>query len=342
MNKTESIRSAVLGATGMVGQVFVHLLARHPRFALTMVCASEANRGKKYRDTVQWQLPFPSDPSIDGMVLEKAVPRKLQKAGIEIVFSGLPSEIARDLEGDLRREGLLVFSNAGAFRSDPEVPIVIPEANPGDLALVSSQRKKYGGAIVTNANCSTTGLAVALAPLLPFDPIEVVVSTYQSVSGAGYPGLAALDINHNAIPLIPGEEEKIRRELPEILHHELKIHATCVRIPVPVGHLESVWVRFRTPPSADALIHAWRQTAWQGRGGSFPLHPVRYLENPAWPQPRQAFWGTPPGMPVCTGRLRVRENMAGFLLLVNNLVKGGAGGSVQNAELLLSRKGGEG
>jgi len=340
MKENHLIRVAVLGATGIIGQVFVWLLHRHPRFIPAVLCASEKNHGREYGEAVPWQLPFPMDEGIKKIKLGKIDADHFKKKGIRIIFSGLPSPIARRIEGDLRRAGFLIFSNAGAFRDDPEVPIVIPECNPQDLDSIPIQQERYGGSIITNANCSATGLATVLAPLREYQPREIFVSTYQSISGAGYPGLPAMDILHNAIPHIPGEEDKIRRELPKILHQEIAIHATCVRIPVLYGHLESVWVKFRRRLICQDIRRAWEKAQGALKTDIFPQNPVEYIEASDFPQPRLAFGGHPPGMPVYIGRLRREGDAFGFLLLVNNVVKGGAGGSVQNADLYLHRCGG--
>ena len=331
-----TIPVAVLGATGMVGQVFVHLLASHPRFRLTALCASDAKSGRPYNDACRWQIPVTPPPDIMDMELTALSPDLLDAAHIPIVFSALPADTAAKMEPALARRGMAVFSNAGAMRMSPDVPILIPDVNPESLALIRKQGWPDRGFVVTNANCAVTGLATALAPLKQFDIKEVMVSTCQSVSGAGYPGLSSMDIDGNVIPFIPGEEEKIGRELDKILGRPLKTCVTAVRVPVRFGHLETVWVRFASDVSTQDV-----HTAWDRHRGpaipSMPAQPVVYLEGCDQPQPKLSFAGDPAGMSVFTGRLRKKGNRIGFVLLVNNIVKGAAGGSVTNAELFLDQ-----
>jgi len=330
----ERIPVAILGATGMVGQVFVHLLATHPRFKPVALCASDLRTGQTYRNACQWQLPFPFPEEMGDMTLISADPKTLREAGVVIAFSALPAHTAAKLEPELARHGMPVFSNAGALRTRRDVPILIPDVNPDALGLIRHQGWPETGFVVTNANCAVTGLATALAPLKPFGIEDVHVSTCQSVSGAGYPGLSALDIQDNVIPHIPNEEEKIAGELDKILEQHVDTWVTALRVPVRFGHLETVWVRFAQPVSTDDVRRAWQNHRGL-RLPSMPELPVVYLEGENQPQPRDSFLGTPAGMPVFTGRLRERGGRIGFVLLVNNIIKGAAGGSVLNAELFL-------
>jgi aspartate-semialdehyde dehydrogenase len=337
INKKENkTKVAVLGATGLVGQVFVYLLSRHPFFQLDAISSSGSRDGKKYGQEVQWALPFPIEETQWNLKLESIDPKEWRKRGIEIVFSALPTGVAKTIEPELREIGFYVFSNASALRYEEDVPILIPEANPQSLDLIRSQGYPQKGFVVTNANCSTTGLAVALAPLKQFAIQEVFVSTYQSISGAGYPGLSALDILSNAIPHIANEEEKLIIELKKILELDAAIYPHCVRIPVPFGHLETLWLTFDQQVETSDIREAWQGFRFQENSGpSFPQQPVYYSDEEQFPQPAHSFWGTPPGMQVFTGKLRKVGNKIGFSLLVNNLVKGAAGGSIQNAELFL-------
>lgn len=333
-NKTGAV---VLGAAGLVGQVFVHLLTHHETLGLRGITGSDARKGKCYGSSVQWSLPFPLAEETKGLRFQALDMDNLRKQDVKIVFSALPADAARTIEPELIDSGFLVFSNASAFRFDNSVPILIPEVNPESLTLIENQGFPAKGFIVTNANCTTTGLALALAPLKPLGIREIHVSTYQSVSGAGYPGLPGLDIMGNAIPYIPNEEEKIAEELEKILKLDAAIYSHCVRIPVAFGHLETVWLSFEHRVDEQDILDAWDH--FEGHchlGPSFPVKPVQYIEDNRFPQPAQSFWGTPPGMQVFTGRLRKTNDKIGFTLLVNNLVKGAAGGSVQNAELFLN------
>lgn len=335
--KNTKTGAAILGATGLVGQVFVHLLSQHESLELRAITGSDSRNGKSYGREVQWSLPFPLPEGAQDLTLQALDIKSLQEQDVKIIFSALPADVARSMEPELRDSGFYVFSNASAFRYHNDVPILIPEANPESLAAIENQGFPGKGFIVTNANCTTTGLAVALAPLKPLGIREVFVSTYQSISGAGHPGLPALDILGNAIPYIPNEEEKVVAELEKILDLDAAIYPHCIRIPVPFGHLETVWLSFEGDVSELDVLEAWEnfETGCH-RGPSFPCKPVQYIKDQRFPQPSQSFQGTPPGMQVYTGRLRKVKNRIGFTLLVNNLVKGAAGGSVQNAELFLN------
>ncbi len=328
---------AVLGATGMVGQVFMWMLEKHPWFRVTAISAGKSRNGKAYRESVNWQLPVPFPESLGGMSLKNL--KEVAAALPAIVFSAVPTEIAGEIEPELAESGAAVFSNASAMRGKENVPILIPEVNPDDLNLIDHQSRGNNGFIVTNANCATTGLATALAPLRKFGIREVFVSTYQSVSGAGYPGISYMDISGNIIPFIENEEEKIQRELAAILHLDIPVFPFCVRVPVHFGHLETVWLELKETVNVDDIREAW--SGFRAPAGLFSLpdKPVQYLAAPNQPQPALSFTGTPPGMTVFTGGLKKQGNRIGFTLLVNNIVKGAAGGSIANAELFLRQEG---
>ncbi|MCP5104875.1 MAG: aspartate-semialdehyde dehydrogenase [bacterium] len=337
----EKLKVAVLGATGVVGQVFIQMLTHHKWFELSVISGSGARTGKYYGDEVQWVLPDPLPESAEKLKLESLDINLLKKKNIKIVFSALPADVAKTLEPTLRENGFYVFSNAGAMRYDEHVPILIPEANPETLEWITRQGFPGKGFVVTNANCSTTGLAVALAPLKSFGIKEVFVSTYQSVSGAGYPGLPTFDIMGNAVPFIKKEEEKMIAELEKILQLDAAIYPHCVRIPVLFGHLETVWLTFEKPVETGDVLGAWNRFECETASlPSMPRQPVVYSDKDDFPQPKMSFWGSPSGMQVFTGRLRKEKERIGFTLLVNNLVKGAAGGSIANAELFLERYGG--
>jgi len=331
MKKKEKIEAAVLGATGLIGQVFVSMLSDHPLFEPASLAGS-GRGGERYREKVHWRLPFPIPESAGTVRLSALSVDSMKEAGVKYVFSALPSGAAGEIENYLRDEGFFVFSNAGAHRYDDDVPILIPDVNPGSLRLIREQGFPSRGFIVANPNCSTAGLAVALQPLKRFGIEEVTVSTYQAVSGAGYPGLSAMDIHGEVIPFIEGEEKKMGTETRKILDIDFPVMATCVRVPTLFGHLESVWVRFRESPSTDDILNAWEGTSTDGSLHSLHGRMVEYTGERG-PGSHLAFRGTPPGMQVFTGGLRQRSGKTGFNLLVNNLVRGGAGGSVANAEL---------
>ena len=342
MNKNNKQKVAVLGATGVVGQVFVHILSNHKWFELSVIAGSDSRAGKYYKEEVHWMLPVPMPESVKNKKLDTLDVDFLKKRDIKIIFSALPSHVAKTVEPELRDNNFYVFSNAGAMRNETGVPILIPEVNPETLEWINKQGFPKKGFVITNANCSTTGLAVALAPLKIFGLKQVFVSTYQSVSGAGYPGLSALDIMGNTIPFIPKEEEKMIIELKKILQlgEEVEIFPHCVRIPVLFGHLETVWVTFERSVEREDILEAWKTFELKNTNLlTLRQQPVVYMDEDHFPQPRMSFWGSPPGMQVFTGRLRKEKDKIGFTLLVNNLVKGAAGGSIANAELFLDTVG---
>ncbi|NOZ13230.1 MAG: aspartate-semialdehyde dehydrogenase [Acidobacteria bacterium] len=334
--KGEQIPVSVFGASGMVGQVFMWMLEKHPLFRVVSITAGEDRRGRSYRESVKWQLPVPF-PESHGNRLFSTVEEVLA-APPPIVFSALPAALAGEIETQLAENGTAVFSNASAMRGKQHVPILIPEVNSEDLNRIEKQQWETGF-IVTNANCATTGLATALAPLRSFGIKDVFVSTYQSVSGAGYPGVSHLDIAGNLIPHIENEEEKIKRELAAILHQNIPVYPSCVRVPVPFGHLETVWTALEGKVTASDLRESWATFHAPALLPSLPETPVHYLSDPLQPQPALSFTGSPPGMTVFIGRLKQQGERIGFTLLVNNIVRGAAGGAIANAELFLKQIG---
>ncbi len=333
----QKIKVAVMGATGAVGQVFMWMLSDHPWFELAYCTASAARIGQKYASTVHWVMPFEMPSQIRDIELREFDFDAMEEAGVRIVFSALPAAVAAEAEPQLRARGFYVFSNAAAMRYESNVPILIPEANVEQLDLIRSQGYPQTGFVVTNANCVTTGLAMALAPLRRFGIKTVTINSYQSVSGAGYPGLSSFDITDNCIPFIKGEEEKIEKETKKILSINPEIFAYTVRVPVMFGHLETVWLDFEEDVECEDVITAWE--GFQEAGGlpSTPEKSVVYSAEPSFPQSKYAFWGNPRGMVVYTGRIKKHNGKIGFVLLVNNIVKGAAGGSIQNAEAFVSR-----
>ncbi len=343
MQKEKKIKTAVLGATGVVGQVFVQMLTNHKWFEPTVITGSDSREGKYYGEEVRWVLPDPLPEPAKKQILETPDIELLKKRDVKIVFSALPADVAKTLEPGLRENGFYVFSNAGALRYENNVPILIPEVNPGTLEWIKKQGYPEKGFVITNANCSTTGLAAALAPLKKFGIKELFVSTYQSISGAGYPGLSSLDIMGNTIPYIHREEEKMKEELEKILELDAAIYPHCVRVPVLFGHLETVWMTLEKPVETSDILDAWQTFEFDNANTpSLPRCPVVYNDDPHFPQSKMSFWGSPPGMQVFTGRLRKEKDKIGFSLLVNNLVKGAAGGSIANAELFINEYGEKG
>jgi len=343
----QRIDVAVLGATGAVGQTFVRLLAGHPWFRLAEVAASERSTGRTYREAARW---------IEGAMPDEAaglnvVPCDPEHVHAPVVLSALDAAVAAELEPMFARAGRLVLSNAKSFRMEPDVPLVIPEVNASHLALLETQRIKRGwsGGIVTNANCAATVGALALAPLHEaFGARRVFVTTMQAVSGAGYPGVASLDILGNVIPYLGDEEPKIEREMQKMLGRlgdgavapaPFVVSAHANRVAVEHGHTVCLSIEFaEKPPVAEALA-ALR--AWTGcdavRGlPSAPVRAVRVVDEPDRPQPRRDV-NEGRGMTVTVGR--VREDPLFHLKLVamgHNTVRGAAGGSLLNAELLVA------
>ena len=338
---------AILGATGAVGQTFIRCLRNHPWFEVTELAASERSAGKRYADATRWL-----EGELPGELADRTVlPCDPAEISAPIVFSALDAAAAGDLEPAFARSGALVLSNAKNFRMEPDVPLVIPEVNASHLALLEQQRRSRGwsGGIVTNANCAATVATVALAPLHEaFGVRQVFAVTMQAVSGAGYPGVPSLDILGNVIPFIGGEEGKIETEIQKMLgrrmethieHAPIKISAHANRVAVENGHTVCLSVDFEKHVDADAALEVLRD--WQGdecaRG--LPSAPQRALvvtdaENR--PQPRRDV-DAGRGMTVTVGR--VREDPLFDVKLVamgHNTVRGAAGASVLNAELLVA------
>lgn len=339
----ERIPVGVLGATGVVGQELVRRLQSHPLFELVAVAASERSAGRRYGEVVQWRAPGEIPEATARLEVKPAVP----DLPCRLVFSALDATTARGAEEVFARTGYAVISNASAWRMDPQVPLVVPEVNPDHIRLARDQRFAPG-AIVTNPNCCVAGLALVLKPLLDaFGVEEVMVTTLQAVSGAGYPGLSALDVLGNVIPLIPGEEEKLQAEPAKILGSlvggqmepaPLRISAQAMRVPVLDGHTLSVSVRLgRRAPVEDVrdVLGQWRG-APQARGlPSAPQRPLVVSDDPNAPQPRRHLHAGN-GMTVTVGRLRACTVFdARLVALVHNGVRGAAGAALLNAELLV-------
>ncbi len=343
----------VLGATGLVGQRLIALLADHPWFELAGVAASERHAGARYGDAVRWQLD--SEPPAEALRLRMERPEPGDGLPGRIVFSGLPAAEAEEIEPRFARAGALVSSNASAFRMAPDVPLVVPEINPEHLSMVRAQRARRGwtGALVTNPNCSAIGLTLALAPLQRFGLRRVLVTTLQAASGAGYPGVASLDLLDNVVPFIGGEEQKMAEETRKILggwddeagarplsEQELRLSAQCTRVAVRDGHLETVSVELEARPEPEDLIAAWSAYAGEPQRLQLPTapeHPTIYREERDRPQPlRDRMAGG--GMAVTIGRLRRCEVLDyKFVCLSHNTIRGAAGAALLNAELAYAR-----
>jgi aspartate-semialdehyde dehydrogenase len=335
----------ILGATGLVGQRFIQLLEDHPWFEVGWVAASERSAGQSYAEAARWKLRTPMPEGVAKMKVAAADPAGAPK----VVFASLDAEIARELEPRFAEAGCGVISNSSAFRMQKDVPLVIPEVNPEHLKLLECQswRRKSGGFIVTNSNCSAMGLALALAPLQQqFGLAQVFAVTMQAVSGAGYPGVASLDILGNVIPYIAKEEEKMEAEVPKMLGRlngsaiepaRFRISVQCNRVAVEDGHTESVSVKLEKRAKAEELVQGWRGfsgTPQQMKLPDAPEQPIVYDCAPDRPQPRfDAERGG--GMSVSVGRLRACNLLDWkFTVLSHNTIRGAAGAALLNAELL--------
>jgi aspartate-semialdehyde dehydrogenase len=328
----------------MVGQQFVSLLHGHPWFRVTWLGASQRSEGKRYADACAWRLAAPAPDRVSNLTVESAAPGSAPK----LLFSALDASVAGEIEGAFAEAGHIVVSNARNYRMDPVVPLLVPEVNADQLALLEAQAatKGWRGRIVTNPNCSTVVLTMALAPLRQFGLRSTMVTTLQAISGAGYPGVASWDILGNVIPFISGEEEKIETETKKILGctrdgrvepHEVIVSAQTTRVAVQDGHTISVSVGFEHQPGIEALLNAIR--TFKGRPQelglpSAPPSPLIYREEPNRPQPRLDV-DSGRGMTVTIGRLRpCRLFHYKFIALGHNTIRGAAGAAILNAEMM--------
>jgi aspartate-semialdehyde dehydrogenase len=343
---TKKISVGILGATGSVGQKFIQLLSSHPGFVIREVAASERSEGKKYADAVNW-------------IMAEVIPRDIRDLTVKsveesfesrLLFSALDASVAGEVEKALALKGHIIVSNSKNHRWGEQVPLLIPEVNPDHLELIKHQEYN-GGAIITNPNCSTIGLVMALKPIDDrFGVEEVNVVTMQALSGAGYPGVASLDILDNVIPFIGGEEEKLETEPMKILGRiygnvislaEIKISAQTHRVAVKDGHLEAVQIRLRNKTTKEEIIKIWNSFSalpQELKLPSAPVRPIHYFYENNYPQPR-LHRDIDKGMAVSAGRLR-ECNLFDFKfeVLSHNTVRGAAGGAVLCAELLQAKK----
>ncbi|MCL4396260.1 MAG: aspartate-semialdehyde dehydrogenase [Chloroflexi bacterium] len=344
----EKIPVAVLGATGLVGQRLVLLLDGHPWFQVRALAASDNSVGKRYADAVKWHLGAEIPSYARDMVVQPCEPAY----DVSLVFSALPSDVAGDIEESFARAGRLVSSNAANHRMDADVPLVIPEVNPAHLDLVRMQRarRKSNGAIVCNPNCSTIHLTLALKPLFDaFGLRRVVVTTMQALSGAGYPGVASLDILDNVVPYIGGEEKKLESEPLKILGQvgggsvafaDLKISAACNRVATSDGHLETASVEFVDKPAMEDVRRALAEFCGEPQQLNLPMapaHPIVVRDEIDRPQPRLDR-DVEKGMATVVGRLRACSVLDyKFALMGHNTIRGAAGGTLLNAELMVAK-----
>ncbi len=349
----ERRRVGILGATGMVGQRLIQMLEHHPWFEVAWLAASDRSAGKRYGEACRWKLDTALPPRIAAMTLMPNVPEGTPEGELpKIVIAALDAAVAYDLEPKFAAAGCAVISNSSAFRMTADVPLVIPEVNADHLDLIERQswRKESGGYIVTNPNCCAIGLVLALAPLHERFGIEkLFVSTMQAVSGAGYPGVASLDILGNVVPFIKNEEEKLQEECAKLLGRltgdriafaDLKLSAHCNRVAVEDGHTECVSIKLRKPATHEQILEAWAEFAplrgiHEGHSlPSAPDQPVEYAPEIDRPQPRlDKLRGA--GMTATVGRLRPCTLFDWkFVVLSHNTIRGAAGAAVLNAEIL--------
>lgn len=334
----------ILGATGIVGQRFIQMLEHHPWFEVAWLAASERSEGRPYGDAVRWRMKSALPTRIANMTVSPADPAGAPK----VMFAALDAAIASQLEPRFAEAGCAVVSNSSALRMKNDVPLVIPEVNPGHIKLIETQAwRRKGGFAVTNPNCSAIGLVLALAPLHQRFGLETVMAvTMQAVSGAGYPGVASLDILGNVIPYIAKEEEKMEEETLKLLGElngagirpaTFAMSAQCNRVAVEDGHTESVSVKLKKKADPEDIIAAWnefRALPQELKLPSAPQQPVRYVSASDRPQPRfDADCGA--GMTATVGRLRPCGVLDWkFTVLSHNTIRGAAGAALLNAELL--------
>ncbi len=340
------IEVGVLGATGMVGQHFLRFLDGHPWFRVTWLGASDRSAGKRYRDVATWHLDGSIPETVADLHVEECKPGR----GPRLVFSAMDASVAGEIEQAFAQCGHVVVSNSRNHRMDPDVPLLIPEINPEHLRLIPVQQRNRGwkGQIVTNPNCSTVTLAMGLAPLRPWGITRVVATTLQAISGAGYPGVASMDIAGNVIPFIGGEEEKMQQETQKILGNfageqirplAATVSAHCNRVPVVDGHTVTVSVALEKQTSLEELADAYGRFRGvpQERGlPSAPPRPLILMHEPNRPQPRKDAYQDR-GMAAFVGRLRRCPVLDyKFVALAHNAFRGAAGAAVLNAELMHS------
>ncbi|MBL8148588.1 MAG: aspartate-semialdehyde dehydrogenase [Blastocatellia bacterium] len=343
------LRVGILGATGLVGQRFIQLLDEHPQFEITALAASDRSEAKPFAEVCSWKLPTPIPERFRSLNVEPCRPL----LDCDLVFSGMPSSIAGEIEEEFAKAGYPVISNSSNHRMDNDVPLLVPEINSSHLELIGVQkrsRKWERGFIVTNPNCTTVALVLALAPLADAFGLEAVsVVTMQALSGAGYPGVASLDAIDNVVPYIDGEEPKVETEPQKILgkftnglieHADFRVSAQCHRVNVTDGHTEAVAVKLKKKATREALIEAMQQFRGEPQKlglYSAPKRPVIVLGENNRPQPRldRDLEG---GMATVVGRVR-EDNILDFkfTLLGHNTIRGAAGAAILNAELLVAK-----
>jgi aspartate-semialdehyde dehydrogenase len=339
------IEVGILGATGMVGQHFIRFLQGHPWFDLAWLGASDRSAGKTYGDAMTWHLGVVPE-TVAGMTVDDCKPGNAPR----LLFSAMDASVASEIERAFAQAGHIVVSNSRNHRMESDVPLLVPEINPDHLKLVPGQQRARGwkGQIVTNPNCSTIVLTMALGPLKQFGITKIITTTLQAISGAGYPGVASMDIVGNVVPFIGNEEEKMQQETQKILgefrgdHIEpltAKVSAHCNRVAVVDGHTVTVSVEFSAKPTEADVLHAiqsFRGVPQHRQLPSAPPNPVIYMHEANRPQPRKDA-ERERGMAAFVGRLRACPVLDyKFVAMAHNTIRGAAGAAVLNAELMHS------
>jgi aspartate-semialdehyde dehydrogenase len=345
------MKAAVLGATGSVGQIFIQLLSGHPWFEVSVVAASERSSGLTYAEAAKWRLPNPIPEGISNLDVVDIEPKAVRNAeDVDVVFSALPSDVAGKAEESFAEAGYVVVSNASSHRLDPDVPLLNPEINCDHISLIDEQRRrrKWDGLIVTNPNCSATVLTLSMKPIYDDFGIErMIVSTMQAISGAGYPGVASLDIVDNVIPFINGEEEKMESETLKIFGSpkksaDFKISASCHRVPTLDGHMEAVFIETKREAEPESVMRAMEKFVGEPQKLKLPTAPakpvvVKHSEDRPQTRLDRMEGG---GMSVVVGRVRKDSVLNGvkYIVLGHNTIRGAAGCGVLNAEYLKAKK----
>ncbi|MCW4051782.1 MAG: aspartate-semialdehyde dehydrogenase [Candidatus Bathyarchaeota archaeon] len=344
----KTIKAAILGATGSVGQIFVHLLSCHPWFKICKVAASGKSAGQRYKDAVKWRLPAKIPDRIAGEVIAGIEPKSVENA--DVIFSALPAFTAATIEASFAEAGYIVVSNASAHRMDEDVPLLNPEVNSDHILLIEDQRRerKWDGAIITSPNCSTTVLTLSLKPIQDeFGINRVIVSTMQALSGAGYPGVPSLDAIDNVIPFIEGEERKMETETLKVMGSanekaDFEISCSCHRVPTVDGHVEAVFLETNRKANADTIIKSMEEFLGEPQRLKLPTAPAKPIvvtHQQDRPQPRlDRMVGN--GMSITVGRVRKDTALKGvkYVVLGHNRIRGAAGCAVLTAEFLKTKK----
>lgn len=345
-----SYNIGILGATGAVGQKFIRLTEDHPWFSVKKLGASKRSAGKKYAEAAHWIEKTEMPEEAAKLAVYECTPNHFED--VDFVFSGLDSSVAGNIEQQFAEAGIPVISNAKNYRTHDQVPLLVPEVNPEHAELINKQTFSSDGSgwIATNPNCVSVPLSMSLKPLHDAFGIEsLVVTSMQSVSGAGYPGVSSMDITANVVPYIGGEESKVQTESTKLLGQlsgdhidfsDFPIQATAVRVPTIDGHLLSVSVSLKESPSLDevkASFSDWKNPIADLQLPSSPDNPVRLYEEDRYPQPR-LHADREGGMQTAVGRLRKGTVLDfGYVTMAHNTIRGAAGGAILNAELLAKK-----